>query len=70
MKLTTPFSILTDALKKKPLDGISCTIDDVEVPVRECGNELEVNNDELILDFWDKECEGHPTNSPCKVYDV
>ena len=69
MKLTTPFSILKDALKNKPLDNIFCTIDDVEVPIKECGLELEVNNQEPNLDFWDEECEGRPTNSHCKVHD-
>ena len=69
MKLTTTFAILGDALKNKPLDNIFCTIDDVEVPIKECGLELKVNKQEPNLDFWDEECEGHPNNSHCKVYD-
>ncbi len=69
MKPTTSFAILGDALKNKPLDNIVCTIDDVEVPIKECGFELEVNNQEPNLDFWDEECEEHPINSHYKVYD-
>ena len=69
MKLTTTFAILGDALKNKPLDNILCTIDDVEVPIKECGLELEVNKQEPNLDFWDEECEEHQTNSHCKVHD-
>jgi hypothetical protein len=69
MKLTTTFAILGDALKNKPLDNMVCTIDDIEVPIKECGLELEVNKQEPNLDFWDEECEEHPTNSHCKVYD-
>ena len=69
MKLITTFAILGDALKNKPLDNILCTIDDVEVPIKECRRELEVNKQEPNLDFWVEECEEHPTNSHCKVYD-
>ena len=69
MKLTTPFTILWDAFRDNPLENISCTIDDVEVPIKECGVELETNKEEPNLEFWDEECEGHPTNSHCKVYD-
>ncbi len=69
MKLTTTFAILRDALKNKPLDNIVCTIDDVEVPIKECGLEFELNKQEPNLDFWDEECKEHPTNSHCKVYD-
>ena len=69
MKLTSPFTIIRDALKKKSLDEISCSVDDVEVPIKECYLELEINKKEPNLDFWDEECEGHPTSSHCKVYD-
>ena len=69
MKLTTPFTILRDAFRNKPLENISCTIDDLEVSIKECGLELEANKDDPNLDFWVEECEGHPTNSHCKVYD-
>ncbi len=43
MKLTSTFAILEDELKNKSLDNIVCTIDDVEVPIKECALELEVN---------------------------
>ena len=69
MKLRSPLTFIRDALKKKSLYEISCSIDDVEVPIKECGLELEINKKEPNLDFWDEECEGHPTNSHCKVYD-
>ena len=69
MKRTSTFDIRGDALKNKPLDNIVCTIYDVEVPIKECRLEFEVNKQEPNLDFWDEECEEHPTNSHCKVYD-
>ena len=74
MKLTTPFSILKDVLKNKSPkvispDQISCSIDEFEVPIKECAVEVEAHMEEPNLDFWDEECEGHPTNSHCKVYD-
>ena len=69
MKLTTPFTILKGALKNKNSKNVSCSIDDLEVPIEECVVELEANNEEQNLAFWDEECDGHPTNSHCKVYD-
>ena len=74
MKLTTPFSILKDVLKNKSPelispDQISCSVDNKIVPVKECGFELEVEKNLSDLDFWHEECEGHPNNSYCKVYD-
>ena len=69
MKLTSPFTIIRNALNKKSLDEISCLVDDVEVPVKECGFELEVEKNLSDLDFWHEECEGHSNNSHCKVYD-
>ena len=74
MKLTTPFSILKDVLKNKSPkvispDQISCSVDNKIVPVKECGFELEVEKNLSDLDFWHEECEGHPNNSHCKVYD-
>ena len=68
MKLTTPFSILRNALKNKSPKNVSCAIDELEVPIKECAVELEAKKQESNLDFWDEECEGHPTNSHCKVY--
>ena len=69
MKLTTPFSILKGELKNKNSGNVSCSIDDLEVPIEECAVEFEANKEEPNLAFWDEECEGHPTNSQCKVYD-
>ena len=76
MKLTTPFSILKDVLQNKIFcpeiispDKISCSVDSKLVPLKECGFELEVANNLSDLDFWHEECEGHPNNSHCKVYD-
>ena len=69
MKLTTPFTILMGALKNKNSENVSCFIDDIEVPIQECALELEANKEDPNLDFWDEECEGHPTHSHCKVYD-
>ncbi len=79
MKLTTPFSILKDVLKNKfpeitspdkiSPDKISCSVDNQIVPLKECEFELEVAKNLSDLDFWHEECEGHPNNSHCKVYD-
>ena len=69
MKLTTPFTILGDALKNKKSEKVSCSIDELEVSIKECAVEVEAHMEEPNLDFWDEECEGHPTNSHCKVYD-
>ena len=69
MKLTTPFTILGDALKNKKSEKVSCSIDELEVPIQECAVEVEAHMEEPNLDFWHEECEGHPNNSHCKVYD-
>ena len=55
MKLMSPFTIIRDALKKKSLDEISCSVDDTEVPIKECGLELEISKKEPNFDFWDEE---------------
>ena len=74
MKLTTPFSILKDVLKNKfpeitSPDKISCSVDNQIVPLKECVFELEVAKNLSDLDFRHEECQGHPNNSHCKVYD-
>ena len=66
---TTPFNILKNTFKNKTLVDVSCSIDDIEVPIKECGVELDGNQEVLTIDFWDEECKGHPTSSHCKVYD-
>ncbi len=55
MKLTTPFNTIREVLKKQPLSEISCLIDDVEVPIKECCLELEVSKKERNLSFWEEE---------------
>ena len=57
MKLTTPFTILKGARKNKTYEYISCSIDDLEVPIEECAVEFEANKEEPNLAFWDEECE-------------
>ena len=69
MKFTSPFKILLDALQDKTPDSTTCFIDETEVALKECGVPIEEKTEEPKLDFWDEECEGHPTNSHCKVYD-
>ncbi len=70
MKLRQPlFNIFNQIFHNKPLVDVSCLIDDIQVPVQECGVEVEDNLGFPILDFWDSECNAHPTNSHCKVYD-
>ncbi len=65
MKLTSPLTILRDALMDKAPYSVTCFIDETEVALKECGGQTE----EPKLDFWDEECEEHPTNSHCKVFD-
>ena len=69
MKLTTPFTILGDALKNKKSEKRSCSINELEVPIKECAVEVEANKEDPNSDFLYEESQGHPTNSHCKVYD-
>ena len=69
MKLTSPFTILRDALQDKAPDSTTCFIDETEVALKECGVQIEDKTEEPKLNFWDEECEEHPTNSHCKVFD-
>ena len=65
-----PFTILSKAFKNEPPQNVSCFIDNIQVPIEECGGVVrEANLQVESLDFWDLECEIHPTNSHCKVYD-
>ena len=69
MKLTSPFTILRDVLQDKTPHRTTCFIDETEVALKECGLQTEDKSEEPKLDFWDEECEEHPTNSHCKVFD-
>ena len=69
MKFTSPFTILRDALQDKAPGSTTCFIDETEVALKECGIQTEDKTEEPKLDFWDEECEEHPTNSHCKVFD-
>ncbi len=72
MKLTAGlFTNRRNVFKNHSLEETSCFIDDIKVPIRECSGllEREAYVEASILDFWKTECEGHPTNSHCKVYE-
>ena len=69
MKLTSPFTILRDAIKNKSPQNPTCFIDETEVALKECGVPIDERMEVPKLDFWDAECEEHPTNSHCKVFD-
>ena len=69
MKLTTPFTILRDAFKSRDPESTTCYVDDTEVSMKQCGVEPEDRLEEQSLDLWGEECEEHPTNSHCKVYE-
>ena len=69
MKLTSPFTILRDALQDKAPHSATCFIDETEVALKECALQTEDKPEEPKLDFWDEECEGNPTNSHCKFYE-
>ncbi len=69
MKFTSPFMSLLDALQDKSPDSTTCFIDETEVALKECGVPIEEKTEEPKLDFWNEECEEHPTNSHCKVFD-
>ena len=70
MKLTSPFTILRDAFQQdQALYSPTCFIDETEVALKECGVPIEEQMESIKFDFWDEECEAHPTSSQCKVYD-
>ena len=69
MKLTTPFSIIKDAFKKTVPESPHCFIDDTEVSMQKCKPDIEEKLNVQYAAFWDQECEAHPTNSHCKVFD-
>ncbi len=69
MKLTSPFTILRDVIKNEASELPTCSIDETEVAIKECMAPIEEKMGASKLDFWDKECEEHPTNSHCKVFD-
>ena len=69
MKLTTPFTILRDAFIGKGAEDIHCFIDDTEVSVKQCGTEEEEKLGGRNAEFWKEECEEHPNNSHCKVFE-
>ena len=69
MKFTSPFTILPNALKDKTPYRVTCFIDEAEVALKECGVQTEDKPEEPKLDFWDEECDEHPNNSHCKLFD-
>ena len=69
MKLTSPFTVLRDALKDTTPENPTCFIDETEVALKECGVPLEEKAEDQRLDFWKEECEEHPTTSHCRVFD-
>ena len=54
MKLTSPLTILRDALKKKHPETTTCFIDDNEVSMKECDIGLEEKPGIPNVDFWDR----------------
>ncbi len=54
MKLRTPFTIIANPLK------------DFDY-IHDFSYQLP---DQRKFDFWDKECQLHPTKSHCKIYEV
>tara|TARA_B100000579_G_C22211358_1_gene567501 strand:- start:86 stop:250 length:165 start_codon:yes stop_codon:yes gene_type:complete len=54
MKLKTPFSVINDALSK--FQAINNFNYSIPPETREA--------------FWENECDHHPTNSTCKMYEV
>ena len=69
MKLTSPFTIVGDALEGKALQSTTCFIDETEVAPKECGVPIEEKTEDLKLDSWDEEFKEYPTNSHGKVID-
>ena len=69
MKLTSPFTALRGALSKTIEDIPTCFIDETEVALKECGVSIEEKAEDSRLVFWDEECQKHPTNSHCRVFD-
>ena len=54
MKLRTPFTVITNPLKD--LDYMHDF--SYKLP------------DQSYFEFWEKECQNHPTRSNCKLYEV
>ncbi len=69
MKLASPFTILGDVLKKQTPESPICLIDETEVSLKECRSPIEDKEEVQNLDFWDDECEQHPTTAHCIVFD-
>ncbi len=69
MKLISPLTIFRDVVNEKAPYSSTCFIDETEVALKECGVLIEEKPEDPTLDFWDQECEEHPTNSHCKVFD-
>ena len=69
MKLTSPFTILSDALKSKSSENPTCFIDETEVSMKECGVQIEEPIELPKLSFWDAECQAHPTNAHCRMFE-
>ncbi len=69
MKFTSAFSILGDVFKKQTPESPICFIDETEVSLKECGSPIEDTVEVQKLNFWDEECDQHPTAAHCKVFD-
>ncbi len=64
-----PFTLLKNRFNGVPLGEISCWVDDIQVPMKECCVGLEGDREFSNLEFWDAECASHPASSQCKVYE-
>ncbi len=69
IKLTSPFTIFRDGLNSKILEIPTCFIDETEVVMDECAVQMEEKIEISKSNFWHEECEEHPINSNCKVFD-
>ena len=69
MKFASPFSMFRGSLRKEPLGHPICFIDETEVSIEECAIEMAEKIEVAKFNYWDRECQEHPTNSHCKVFE-
>ncbi len=70
MTKIVPSKIFKNVIGAKPFSEMHCFIDDREVPIRECRLELAEKSEIANFYFWEKECEEHPTNAHCKMFET
>ncbi len=69
MNLKAPFSNPLSSLIQIQSQSPHCFIDDVEVSLEECSDQVQQNSVTPHSAFWQKECDEYPASSHCKIFD-